>query len=339
MESGLTVAIVTARRNSDTTYPTWVSLRKAFLAGKRTWTMGDVEVDLGEPNRRCRYLGGEWGAVMTSCLADPADHHVQFQLRALELQTRPPDDVLIISRVPCSNLRYGGSLLAGVEPMLSPAELEDDPPTSMTGFFGLRNNKVSRGCSDKNTVLALCQTEYLLVLDDCCLPGPGLVEAAYEACSEGKILLLGHRKLYLPTREQPTVRVADLNTDLENARAFGIWAMPLEYILAINGWNVALDGQRDALDLELKVRMDRYAATREIEYAVHPAAKVYEIEHENPWVDPEEPIDWQERCPDGWRAPGPDLAKLRVEIERRAESTIAEIREDADGEEEDEEDE
>jgi hypothetical protein len=315
---GITVAIVTARDNEDTTYDTWRDLRNAFLRGDDTWTHGSIKLPLGTPERRNKHLCGEFGALLTACLATPAEHHVEYQLRALTLQTRPPEHVFVVSRLPEPegfSDRWPG--VQWESPMLSPRELELAPEAAAAplGFEdGLRPRRRSLGCTDKNTTLLLCRTEHMVVLDDCCLPSPGLVEVAYHACERRSVLFLRHRQLYLPTLERATLEVGDANTDLENGHvAMGIWAAPIRYFLAINGWNTELDGQRGGLDVELKQRLDIFARMKEIEYETSPYARVYELEHTYPWGKENHHDDVTQ--PTGYRAPGPSLTQIREAVQ------------------------
>jgi len=323
-KSKVSVAIVTARRDEDTTYEEWRSLRKAFLAGASSWG----ELDLQGPSRKV--LTGEFGGLLMACLGSPARHHVEYQLRALALQTTPPDEVLIVSRrkVPpelCDGWPFPVNIS---EPLLSEAELRLVPNAAVSLLFEdeLRCTEHSFGCADKNTAVVLARSPNLVMLDDCCLPGPGLVEAVHDTvCKDGCILMLRHRQLYR------TLEVADANEDLAVGHVvFGIFASPVKYLLDVNGWNQALDGQRSGLDAELKLRMDRYTRMREVSYVTHPAARVYEIEHSYPWGSA--PGEWEEAT--GYKAPGPDLAALR----EAAQAILQKEDDDARAEEEEEED-
>ena len=332
MREGLTVAIVSARTEVDTSYAQWYKLRRAFLNGERYW----FGMDLGPPERRCPSLGGEFGAVLSACLAWPAVMHFEFQLRALALQTYVPDEILLVVRGhgPDEELlsRWPANLapLTWTEPMISAAELDEQPALGMAHITDVpRRRDVSRGCADKNTAIVMCQTKHLLVLDDCCLPGPGVVQAAYDACQAGRVFLPQHRQLYLPTAEQPSIRYADANTGPDSHIVMGICAAPLEYFLAINGWNTKLDGQRTALDEELKVRMDRYLQMRETEYAFCQTSRVYEFEHGYPWNPAMQDENWRRHLPAGFVAPGPSLQAIRDTV----------LESEVDGEEEAEEDE
>lgn len=317
---GITVAIVTGRRNEDCRYEEWRSLRNAFLSGRPEWVREGVPpLDLGAPQRRHPYLGGEFGAVMTTVFAgEPPPHHTGYQVRALALQTRLPDEVLIVSRGHDPNedwdLDGWPFPVRRLEPLISPRELELHPELcGMHLSTAPRSTKDSFGCSDKNTALVACRTENMIMLDDCCLAGPGLVEAALAACTDRKVLFIRHRQLRLPTAESPVLAVADANDNLEQAHTvLGIWAAPISVFLAINGWNTDLDEQRGGLDAELKQRLDNYARMADIEYVVDPVARVYEIEHDYPWGmtrndDPAPAV--------GYGAPGPSLRKIRDAIQ------------------------
>lgn len=328
----ISVAIVTARENEHTSYGRWRSLSQAFLSGKSEWTDPSNEsivVPLGGPNRRLKHLGGEFGALLAACLSDEAEHHVEYQLRALALQTMKPERVFVVSRNPepegfCD--RWPG--VAWEQPMMSVRELDLNPVSSAM-FPSLRPCKESLGCTDKNTTLLLCRTDHLIVLDDCCLPGFGMVESALDACMKGHVFFLQHRQMYLPTVDRPGIEIGESNTNLSEGHiAMGIWAAPIKHFLAINGWNTELDGQRGGLDQELKMRLDVFARMKGIEYSSSPYARVYELEHTYPWgsVSRWEPPE----IPPGYRAPGPSLSEIRAAVQH--ELTIEEI-EDAEEEE------
>jgi hypothetical protein len=314
----ISVAIVTARENKDTSYDRWRDLRSAFLNRASSWKDPATNAVLPlwqRGGKTCpSQLSGEFGALLTACLAVPYRwHHVEYQLQALAMQTRIPDDIYIVSRVRWPNPNEDGpGGLGWWPPLLSQRELELQPESALGPSFEFRKNTVSFGCADKNTAVALCRTEYLIVLDDCCLPGFGLVEAAYQACKANKILLLGHRKISFPREgDEPQLSHSDSNLTIDDPRkVFGIWAMPIKHILAINGWNTQLDGFRGGDDEELKRRTDIYVAMRGLDYAVSPAARVYEIDHENPWGDG--PLECSWSTPNGYAAPGPRLKDLHA---------------------------
>jgi hypothetical protein len=311
----ITVAIATGRDNEDTHYEKWMEVRRRFL---------DREL-------QSKHLNGEFGALLAGVLDEKFDYHIEYQLRALALGTRQPDRILVVDR--CRDDIGGAEYIDDyrnpgrgmiVEPMVSPRELEFLLGSSLCCCLSRRSNKVSMGCNDKNTAIALCETEYLLMLDDCCLPGFGLVEAAYKACEAGAILLVGHQQMHI---EDDQVEVAQANWpvddgpafyDVEKAkqlrRVFGVWAMSLSHILAVNGFNTQLDGTRGGLDLELLERMDRYARAQSLQYVVEPNARIYEIGHEHPWKEQNKREgDWKDALPSGWgfKAPGPNLKAIR----------------------------
>lgn len=311
----ITVAIVTARKTEDTHYDKWVEVRKAFL------------------NRelKSKHFNGEFGALLAAVLDEKLDDHIEYQLRALEKGTRRPDRIIIVdrSRDDLAGAQYidfcdSQDTAIMVEPLVSAQELEMVPASSLTCSLGKRSNKFPMGCNDKNTAIALCETEYLLMLDDCCLPGFGLVEAAFQACEENKILLVSHQQMYIKSQAievaQANWPVSDVPTsyDVDNAkqlrRVFGVWAMPLSHILAVNGFNTTLDGYRGGLDLELVERMDRYVKAQGLSYLISPNARIYEIGHEMPWKkESRDDADWISKLPPGWgfKAPGPSLKKIR----------------------------
>lgn len=329
--TALTVAIVTARDDKATSYLRWQQLRHAFL-GRRPYTADGLEF-----TTESKYLQGEFGALLAVCFQAPSKlqkklvdppHHVDYQVAMLGAGTDQAESVLVIDRLEQTigvgrdtiypTVRWAGPLLSTLELTRQPELL-----LSATADRVERKADVSYGCSDKNTAIVMCRTDSLVMLDDCCLPSFGLVETARRVCAAGNILLLGHRKVFLPTAERPTIEVADANwTDklqeltVEQARqtrrVFGVWAMPLHIALELNGYNTRLDGFRGGDDAELLERMDRYMNQRPaLRYVVHPAARVYEIEHTNTWVDGDVQA-WEDLCPKGWawKAPGPSLATL-----------------------------
>lgn len=320
MSPKITVAIATGRATEDTHYEKWMEVRKAFL------------------NRelKSRHLNGEFGALLAAVLDEKTNYHIEYQLRALDKGTRQPDRILVVDR---NRDDIGGAEYIDdfqnpgrgmvVEPMVSPRELEMMPESSLGTCLSKRSNRLPMGCNDKNTAIALCETEFLVMLDDCCLPGFGLVEAAYRACEKNRILLVGHQQMYIERAEEwadTKIEVARANWSdgrcnprsvdeaKEMRRVFGVWAMPLSYILAVNGFNTTLDGYRGGLDLELLERMDRYAKAQDLSYEFSSCARIYEIGHEMPWKkQSRDDADWREKLPDGWgfKAPGPSLKELR----------------------------
>jgi len=160
--------------------------------------------------------------------------------------------------------------------------------------------------------------DWLLMLDDSILPGFALCEHAMRTCEQGKILLIGHRALYLPTDDRDHVEAANSNwrVGAQDGRVFGIWAMPLRYILAVNGFNTNLDGNRGQWDVELRHRMDMYTHNVGVEYEIVEGARTYEIEHGYPWGETPRSFDsWKEDAGStSWCAPGPRLSKMRDAI-------------------------
>jgi len=314
----ITVAIATGRVTADTHYEKWMAIRRAFL---------DREL-------KSKHLNGEFGALLAAVLDEKLDDHVEYQIRALEKGTRQPDRIIIVDRCKADlqGMEYYGpdGCSVIVEPMVSPRELELLPAAALCCPLSKRSNKLSMGCNDKNTAIALCETEYLLMLDDCCLPGFGLVQAAFKACEAGGILLVGHQQMYVEQQlkwADTKIEVAQANWpvddgpafyDVEKAkelrRVFGVWAMSLSHILAVNGFNTTLDGDRGGLDLELLERMDRYAKAQSLQYVIDPNALIYEIGHEHPWKKQSRSDEnWREKLPAGWgfKAPGPSLKAIR----------------------------
>jgi hypothetical protein len=163
------------------------------------------------------------------------------------------------------------------------------------------------------------------MLDDCCLPGFGLVEAAFQACEQNHILLVGHQQMYLKDDDVDIARAnwssvmftIPVDEAKKHRRVFGIWAMPLSHILAVNGFNTQLDGDRGGLDLELIERMDRYVKAQDLRYAMSNCARVYEIGHEMPWEkDCRNDEETLKHLPPGWgfKAPGPSLKQIREQL-------------------------
>jgi hypothetical protein len=311
----LCVAIVTARDNQHTSYDRWRELRAAFLDRRGAFD----DLPLWDNAGRCAQapLVGEFGALLTACLNAPVKYsHIEYQLRALALQTRLPDDVLVISRY-----RWPDLLSEGPEgarwfpPMLGDREAADYPLSRLaTALEVSRARPVSYGCADKNTALVLNRCDYVLFLDDCCLPSPGTVAAAYDVCATGNVLLLGHQKVSF---DAAGLRVSTSNWDPEafstERNVFGIFAAPMELIIGVNGWNTQLDGGVADLDVELKYRMDCYLRMRERRYVVSRAARVYEIDHETPWAHGS-PTAWRPAEGAGYPvcAPGVNLRELRT---------------------------
>lgn len=317
----ITVAICTGRDTEDTHYDKWMEVRTAFLNRKL----------------RSKHLNGEFGTLLAACLGEKLNYHIEYQIKALELGTRQPDRIIIVDRCrdDIDGMQYfdseGKSVL--IEPMIAPRELELSPRAAMCCSVGRRTNKTSFGCNDKNTAIVLCETEYLLMLDDCCLPGFGLVQAAFEACEAGCILLPGHQQMYIEesvlatkTWEAAKIEIAQANwavkdreiltveQAVERRRVFGIWAMDIRHILAVNGFNFELDGDRGGLDEELMERVDRYARATDVNYMMHENARVYEIGHTHPWGTTHNREDWHEYLPPGWnfKAIGPGRPSLRA---------------------------
>lgn len=338
MPATVTVAIVTARANKQTSFEKWHRVRDAFLS------------------RGCQHklLNGEFGALLAGALAQPAEHHVCYQLRALALGTRLPDKVLIVDRLASSPLHVSSLAAWGnyspqhvqrfeelqwCPPMLSAKELELYPETALPN--AKRPTGTSFGCSDKDTAIAMCDTDVLVMLDDCCLPGFGLVEAVrdyfgYPKRDVPQVMPLGHRKVYLegfewnmpasvawkhwklnntdancvalPGADPAAPMTLSVAAARQQRRVLGVWAMPMRIIRdQLNGYNTLLDGDRAALDEELMERCDRYLMASDGMYVFDSRARLYEIEHDMPWKD-QPRADWKELCPkEGWRAPGASL--------------------------------
>jgi len=291
--TAITVGIVTARKNEDTTYAAWRKLGLDFLRG--AW--------------RDPVMTGEWAALVASLRCFPPElHHVEHQLHALALQTRVPDEVIVVDRCfgAAAKLPPGRKWPFKVfwaQPLVWPME-------AAAGVTTPRARTVCYGCADKNTIIALCQTEHLLVLDDCCVPGFALVEKALKVCESGRILLPQHRQLYLP-KDGRAAASADSNTGPGGHDVFGVWAMPLEFILNVNGLDtVNVDGKRGADDRDLKARMDLASVV----YAYEPMARMYEVQHTYPWAGPEHDA-LAFLYPTQSVAPGPSLRAIREAVQ------------------------
>lgn len=326
---GLTVAVTTARHNDEIRYPAWGELAREALLGKL----------------RDSYMTGEWLALCAALRCfPPVQHHVFHQLRALALGTRLPDHVLVIDRTLGDRDHDWAAMeqaldeedypfeVTWVQPQVGPAELAAYPHLSMHGavcmlpgpswsFLPRRDRSVPYGNSDKNTALLLCKTDWLMMLDDSILPGFGLCSHAARVCEQGRILLIGHRALYLPTAERNDIEVSNSNwrVGAQDGRVFGIWAMPLKYMLGVNGFNVNLDGQRGQWDVELRHRMDMYVDNvGGVEYEIVDGARSYEVEHDYPWQQAPRSSDaWRtDAGTTSWHAPGPKLKTMREAIHK-----------------------
>jgi hypothetical protein len=323
---GLTVAITTARFGDEIRYAAWGELARDVLAGRRK-----------DP-----YVSGEWLSLCASlgCFP-PVLHHVMYQLRALALQTRLPDKVIVVDRT-LGQKEHTSRELEGMldeedlpfdvlwtQPQVGADELARAPHLALQSMqvsseasielLPERKRDVPYGNADKNTALVLCPTEWLLMLDDSIIPGYALCETAAKTCERDEILLIGHRALYLPTLERDSVEVANSHWHVgaQDNRVFGIFASPLKYLLAVNGFNTALDGRRGQWDIELRQRMNLYAQNVGIEFVQSEAARTYEVEHDYPWKQaPRCEVD----TPTTWRAAGPDLKKMnhaaRLDLQR-----------------------
>lgn len=257
--SGITVAIVTARRTCDTSWDRWRDHTRAFLRGD--WT---------DP-----VLAGEFGALLAALNPHLWRHHIEIQLQALDLQTTIPDEVILVER-------HG-------ESKTSIGELSD----ALSHRFPARliqaraSGPLPRGNADKNQAIEACRTEHMIMLDDCCLPGFAFVELAKEICDRGEILQPTHHKIYLPSGDGDRCVVAKSNEVASTIghRVFGIWAMPVKHIRAVGGYDERLDGKHGLWDEELMQRMDDYVAKNRLTYARHSRTRVWEIEHDRPWAD------------------------------------------------------
>jgi hypothetical protein len=317
----LTVAIVTARRNDETTYKAWGELGRAIINGERK-----------DPN-----VNGEWLALLSALrFFPPVAHHVIHQLRALALQTELPNEVLVIDRcfgdeptfddlADAIDAERFPFLVRWMQPKIGVAELQIDPGLGVyhsqlispaPSLCGLpkRTRAVPYMNSDKNSALIHALHDNVLMLDDCCIPGIALINHAKAVCARNNILLIGHRALYLPNEHRDFVEIADSNWNNGTLRnVFGIWAAPVNHLLAINGCNEVLDGARGANDLELKYRMNMHLENVKAEYEIVQGARCYEIEHTYPWdaEGTKHPDNWKSLTDGSWKAPGPALRELR----------------------------
>lgn len=253
----ISVAIVTARKNEHTSLDRWKEYGRRFLLGE--WS---------DPA-----MTGEWGALVGALrsFADfPNQGHIEYQMRALTLQTRPPDQVLVVFRN--DQAGWGGFSTLPMSTM------------GIKWFPAAHPGPMPVGCADKNQAIAACETDHLIMLDDCCIPGFGFVEIAERVCKEGNILLPEHHKIHLPVDGKPcAVSKANVTGSDTGRRVFGIWAMPISIARDTGGYDESLDGKHGLWDEEYISRMDLYAKDHGIEYVRHPRARVYEIEHTRPW--------------------------------------------------------
>lgn len=296
--SKLTVAIVTARENADTTYDKWRELGRRFLNG---------EV-------KDKYLVGEWTHLLANLVTfEDQVHHVYYQLNALAHQLDPPDRVVVVDRLghdPGHQLIALPFEVQWLSPVIFQHELAAHPHVGLTESCDVnRFRDKAYGNADKNSAIVYCETEWLAMLDDCCIPSPAFCTAAREICEVGNIGLVGHRVLYLPTENRDHIEVGESNWQEGSDRnVFGIWAMPIDHILGVNGYSLDLDGKRGGWDAELKKRMDLYAQNRNLEFVIDKRLRCYEIEHTYPWGDEKHPPVTEVLR---WKAPGPDLSYLR----------------------------
>lgn len=336
----ITVAIVTARKNEHTSYDKWMLIKNAYFGGNDKWSNGDIELILNENGRPIKQLSGEFGYLLSVALRNnDIINHTDYQLRLLDIQTVKPDKVIIVNRCLTDDIIDGIETeysfdVDYIVPKISKKELESNNLSCMFSQNHLvRNNLIPYGCSDKNTAIIACETDNLIILDDCCLPTPGLVEATAKTCERGNILLIGHRKIHLPTENNSKIFHSESNWGTVDGRnVFGIFGIPLKYIIEVNGFNEQLDGNTGNLDVELKKRMDIYAKSNGIRYEISNFAKVYEIEHVNPWEN--ERNNTYNYCNlhnlIDYKAFGINIKKIRDDYLLK--NKLVEIEEDSDGE-------
>lgn len=273
----ITVAVVTARLTSETTFHAWQKLLCRFLRSDAPETQ--LAAKAGPA-----FIAAAVAAHMTQKRRD----HLDYQQQALLNQTRQPDSILFFER---GRRVFDAWHRVALGPRLP----------------------YPQGCADKNEAFLRCETEYIMLLDDCCIPDPACVELAYDACKAGNFAMLKHHKLYLPTEDRETVEVATANASLKSdRRVAGIFAAPLEYVLDLNGYDERLDGQHALWDLEFLRRVDQYTFEKDIPYYYHPNMRVWEIEHDRPWKDIRDtPLTLADIPYEGYRAEGRDLRWLR----------------------------
>lgn len=323
----ITLAVVTARTTRETRFAEWCAVREALCNRKpyRTAFYRDgisTALDWPLPND---VVTGEFAALLTG-VCTQSRHHLKQQLAAIALGTKQPTTCLLVDRS------------CAVETMpdvkyVRPIRLEDEPK-------GSRNRNRSMGCHDKNTAILFAPDDVLIMLDDCCLPSFGLVQAVSDYFEDevhrDDVFMLGHQKVFLPKAEHGfACAIANwvdkpvqmpVSQAQATRRVCGIFAMRLETLLAVNGFNERLDGGRNGLDEELLVRLDRYLAANGGFYYYDPRARVYEIEHDMPWANVvADEKDWREHLPKepDYRAPGPDLSQLRAFLYAIADTNYA----------------
>ena len=253
----ISVAIVTARRTEHTHWRPWQRYIRAFLRG-----------DWADP-----LVTGEWGAILAALNQRLGMRHQTIQLYGLEQQTVQPDQVVFVERDQMSS---------------TPRTTLQGWPFRVNVYAAESKGPVPQGNADKNQAIDLCTSPAMIMLDDCCIPSFAFVEIACEVCARGNILLPGHWKVHLPTDAGGKCAVSRANeaadTEGVGRRVGGIWAMPTSIAAEVR-YNEALDGKHGLWDQEFLQRLDEYAALHGVKYERHRCARVYEIEHDRPWLD------------------------------------------------------
>lgn len=266
MTPTVTVAIVTARTGDQIAYDELHKRRRELLLSPDT--------------------PGELRAFVSALFQGNDDvlHHVDYQLRALALGIDQPDEVLVIDRHLNPALSVPNTFSDSGDDSPYPFPVSYHPPQvsklELTGNGCLppfsRASGVPLECNDKNTAILLCRTDVLVMLDDACLPGIGLVTKAREVCAEGAVLAFGHRKLIFDEKLTWSEANWMCAGAPEERTPFGIWAAPLGVLLDVDGLCEALDGRRYHTDIDFRRRVE--AADYSI--TTSPGAHVWELPHE-----------------------------------------------------------
>jgi hypothetical protein len=256
----VTVTIVTARTADQIDYGMMHKHREQLLLGPTT--------------------PGELRALAAGVFQDDdVLHHTDYQLRALAMGADYPDEVLVIDR--------HAELLYDVDVSCFPFPVRYYPPqVASFELIGRAVPPFTRAkdtyleASDKNTAALLCRSDILVMLDDACLPGVGLVHAAREVCAEGSVLVLGHCKTWF---EEDRLQHSEANwmrttAPEEGERTpFGIFAMPLGVFLEVDGLRESYNGRRCPTDIDLLKRVRLYAPDK---LTCRRGAHVWEVPHD-----------------------------------------------------------
>lgn len=280
----LTVAVVTGRQLEDTTYRAWYYRWRDFM----------LEHGQFHPDKKLRHAQRQIPAPFWTALSNT---FTTYPLRRIDTRKGPMFDLghtAFYQRqtLPSHKMNFHfvqrEDTVGLHQPVIAhPDETQPDgAPFHERHFIDNRERRrnVAYGCTDKNSAIisAPPDTTALLMMDDCCFPLPGLCEIADNVCAAGDILLINYYRIRV--LDSPPYFDFSFNNSWDHP-VFGIWAMPLEYILDVNGFNMELDGLRGQLDVELWHRVKLYAESRDIKFRRHPKAAVFEIEHSMPWGD------------------------------------------------------